>query len=125
VASGHLNFRNIKGIDGLKQALALAKANGQTVMLDFSADWCISCKEMESFTFSDSKVQNALKGVLLLKADVTDNDAADQALLKHFAIFGPPAIMFFDKNSQEQRNYRVVGFMNAEKFTAHIQAVLR
>jgi len=124
-SSGHLNFRNIKGIDGLEQALALAKANGQHVMLDFSADWCISCKEMENFTFADSQVQNALKTVLLLKADVTDNDDADQALLKHFGIFGPPAIMFFDKNSQEQRNYRVVGFMNAEKFTAHIQAVLR
>ncbi len=124
VASGHLNFRNIKGIDGLEQALALAKANGQHVMLDFSADWCISCKEMENFTFADGQVQNALKKVLLLKADVTDNDAADQALLKNFGIFGPPAIMFFDKNSQEQRNYRVVGFMNAEKFTAHIQSAL-
>ncbi|MDQ7015968.1 MAG: protein-disulfide reductase DsbD [Gammaproteobacteria bacterium] len=125
VTSSQLNFRHIKGIDGLEQALALAKNNGQTVMLDFSADWCISCKEMESFTFSDATVQSALKNSLLLTADVTDNDAQDQALLKHFGLFGPPAILFFNKNSLEQKHYRVVGFMNAENFAAHTQTALK
>jgi thiol:disulfide interchange protein DsbD len=94
-------------------------------MLDFSADWCISCKEMEHFTFSDAGVQEALAHFVLLQADVTPNDAQDKALYKRFGIFGPPAIIFFDTNGQEQRNYRVVGFMAADEFLQHLKKVIQ
>jgi len=93
-------------------------------MLDFYADWCVSCKEMERYTFTDARVQAALAGSLLLQADVTPNDEADQALLRHFGIFGPPTIAFFGSDGLERQNYRVVGFMPAEQFAAHVQAAL-
>ena len=92
-------------------------------MLDFYADWCISCQKMEYFTFSDAKVQQSQAHFVLLKADVTPNDEQDQILYKHFGIFGPPAILFFDPNGNEQRNYRVVGFMPADKFNQHLKKV--
>ena len=120
-----LAFKKIKGLDGLNAALAEAKANKQAVMLDFYADWCVSCKEMESFTFSDPKVQDALKNVVLLKTDVTPNDEQDQELYKHFGIIGPPAIIFYDANGTEKRNYRVIGYMPAEKFTAHVKRAVK
>jgi len=119
-----LPFKTIKGIDGLDVELKAARAAGKPVMLDFYADWCVSCKEMEAFTFSDPAVQAALKDVILLKADVTPNDEKDQALNKHFGIFGPPAIMFFDKDGNERREYRVVGFVPADKFSAHVRQAL-
>ncbi len=120
----HLPFKQIKGVEGLNVALAEAKAQGKAVMLDFYADWCISCKEMEVFTFSDPAVRAALSNVVLLQADVTPNDAKDTALYKHFGIIGPPSIMFFDKEGNERRNYRVVGFVPADKFSAHIKRAL-
>ena len=120
----HLNFIQVKGIDGLNAELAKAKAAGKTVMLDFYADWCVSCKEMEAFTFADPAVQAALAGVVLLQADVTPNDEKDTELYKHFGIIGPPSIMFFDANSTERRNYRVVGYMPAEKFSQHVKRAL-
>jgi len=116
-----LQFKKIKGVDGLNQALAQAKAQNKTVMLDFYADWCISCKEMEAYTFSDPAVQAALANSVLLKADVTANDEQDKALYKHFKIIGPPAIIFYNAQSEELKNYKVVGFMPAEKFTAHVK----
>ena len=118
--SSKLQFTTIKGLDGFNQALA--QARGKTVMLDFYADWCISCKEMEAFTFSDAGVQAALADTVLLKADVTANDEQDKALYKHFGIIGPPSIMFFDRNGNELRQYRVVGFMPAAEFSRHVQA---
>jgi len=121
----HLNFIPVKGVDGLNVELAKAKAAGKTVMLDFYADWCVSCKEMELFTFSDAKVQQALAGVVLLKADVTPNDAKDTELYKHFGIIGPPSIMFFGPDGVERKNYRVVGFVNAEKFSEHVKQALK
>ncbi|WP_319558569.1 protein-disulfide reductase DsbD [Thiomicrorhabdus sp.] len=108
----HLAFQRIKSLDDLQQVLA----SGKPVMLDFYADWCISCKEMEKFTFSDTKVQTALKGVTLIQADVTANDAVDKALMKHFDLIGPPAILFFNSQGKEQKAQRVVGFKNAEAF---------
>lgn len=116
-----LEFKQIKGVDGLEQALAQAKAQNKTVMLDFYADWCVSCKEMEHNTFTDSGVQNALKNTVLLQADVTDNDELDKALYKHFNIIGPPAIIFYDTQGNELNPYRVVGFMPAEQFGPHVQ----
>jgi thiol:disulfide interchange protein DsbD len=123
VAQQKLPFKNIKGLDGLNRELQAAKAEGKVVMLDFSADWCISCKEMEKYTFSDPGVQQALHDVVLLKADVTPNDELDQALLKNFGLIGPPSILFFDRNGEEKRNYRLVGFLKPDKFKAHVERV--
>ena len=119
VAVEHLKFTQIKGVDGLNAELDKARAAGKTVMLDFYADWCVSCKEMEAFTFSDAGVQQALSNVVLLQADVTPNDEKDTALYKHFGIIGPPSIMFFDTDGNERKNYRVVGFMPADQFSKH------
>jgi thiol:disulfide interchange protein DsbD len=91
-------------------------AAGQPVMLDFYADWCVSCKEMERFTFADPAVQAKLAGFKLLKADVTANSADDKALLARFGLFGPPGILFFDKSGKEIKTVRVVGFQDAATF---------
>ena len=91
-------------------------APGKPVMLDFYADWCVSCKEMEAFTFSDPQVRAQLDGMLLLQADVTANNEADRALLKRFSLFGPPGIIFFDAQGREIRGLRVVGYQSAERF---------
>lgn len=119
--TGELEFKQVKGLAAVEREILSASANGQAVMLDFYADWCVSCKEMEKFTFSDAGVQGALSNVILLQADVTPNDAEDKALLKRFGLFGPPSIMFFDTNGKERRAQRVVGFMNAEDFRTQIQ----
>ncbi len=121
----HLEFRQIKGIDGLNEALAQASSENKSVMLDFYADWCVSCKEMENYTFSDPAVQNALKNTVLLQADVTPNDELDKELYKHFNIFGPPAIVFYDTQGNELKASRVVGFMKAEKFSQHVKQALQ
>lgn len=113
-----LEFRKIKGTAGLDAELAAAAAAGRPVMLDFYADWCVSCKEMERYTFTDAAVQKALAGTVLLKADVTANDEADQALLKRFGIFGPPTIAFWGPDGTERAQFRVVGFMKAAEFAA-------
>jgi thiol:disulfide interchange protein DsbD len=113
-----LEFRSIKGTDGLDRELAAAAAAGRPVMLDFYADWCVSCKEMERYTFTDEAVKQSLAGAVLLKADVTANDAADQALLQRFGIFGPPTIAFWSADGTERTQYRVVGFMKAAEFAA-------
>ncbi len=111
-----LAFNQIKGVEGLQQALTLANSQGKSVMLDFYADWCISCKEMERKTFSNSTVQNTLRDVVLLQADVTANDEQDQALLKKFGLFGPPSILFFNPAGEELSQYRLVGFLGPEQF---------
>ncbi len=118
-----LVFKQIKGLDGLQQALQLAAAQNKTVMLDFYADWCISCIQMEKKTFSDSGVQTALADTLLLQADVTLNDAQDKELLKTFGLFGPPSILFFDPSGQELPTFRLMGFIDADGFKTHIKAV--
>jgi thiol:disulfide interchange protein DsbD len=113
-----LTFETVKSLEDLKQRVAAASAAGKPVMLDFYADWCVSCKEMEKYTFTNQAVQAALSNAVLLRADVTRNDADDQALLKHFGIFGPPTIAFYDPAGQEQRNFRVVGYMKAPEFAS-------
>jgi len=103
----------------------LATARGQPVMLDFYADWCVSCKEMERFTFSDDAVKARMQQFVLLKADVTANNADDKALLKRFSLFGPPGIIFFDREGNELKGIRVIGFQPAGRFGSTLDAVLR
>ena len=118
-----LAFSRIKTVDQLDAALA-ANA-GKTVMLDFYADWCVSCKEMEKFTFVDPAVQQKLADTVLLQVDVTANDADDKAMLKRFGLFGPPGIILFDGEGKEIADSRVIGFQNAEKFLASLQRLQR
>ncbi|MCP3661818.1 MAG: protein-disulfide reductase DsbD [Gammaproteobacteria bacterium] len=121
-ASTHLQFKRIKTVADLQREVEAASASGKPVMLDFVADWCVSCKEFERYTFSDSKVISALSDFILLQADITDDDEDDRALLQgHFGMPGPPTIIFYDRAGQERKNHRVVGFMGADEFTAHIQ----
>jgi thiol:disulfide interchange protein DsbD len=116
-----LQFTRVKTLADLEQAIAAARAEHKTVMLDFYADWCVSCKEMQHDAFRDPGVIAALGNTRLLEADVTANDAADQALLKHFGIYGPPSIMFFNDQGQELRGERVVGYMDAQDFAARVR----
>ena len=122
--SEHLEFQRIKSVADLETALAQAKASNRTVMVDFYADWCVSCKEMERYTFTDERVHAALDGTLLLQADVTANDERDQALLQYFGIFGPPTIVFYSGDGNEREAYRIVGYMPAEDFAAHASSAL-
>ncbi|MBX2823183.1 MAG: protein-disulfide reductase DsbD, partial [Gammaproteobacteria bacterium] len=119
-----LAFQRIKSVADLDAAVARAHQNQQAVMLDFYADWCISCIEMEKFTFTDPGVQQRLESVVLLQADVTKNDAEDKALLKRFRLFGPPAILFFTPEAGEMTSAQVVGFMPADDFSQHLDTVL-
>jgi len=123
-ASQALPFEKIKTSAELDARLAEAKAAGRPVMLDFYADWCVSCKEMEQFTFSDTRVQARLKEALLLKADVTGNTAADKELLKRFNLFGPPGLIFWNARG-EQSSYKVIGYEKADKFLASLDKALR
>ena len=118
-----LTFEKVKDVAELDARLAAAKADGRAVMLDFYADWCVSCKEMERFTFSDPKVQARLQNVVLLKADVTANNEADKALLKRFKLFGPPGLIFWN-SAGAQSDYKVIGFEKAEKFLSSIDSAL-
>jgi len=114
------SFRRIRTVAELEAAL---KVTDRPVMLDFYADWCVSCKEMEHLTFSHPTVQPRMANALLLQADVTDNSADAKALLKRFGLFGPPGVLFFDKHGREQANARVVGFVPALGFIASLGAV--
>ena len=117
-----LRFTSIRSVAGLQRAVLAAAARHQTVMLDFYADWCTSCKEMEATTFTNPAVRRALDHTLLLRADVTANDADDQALLKHFGIYGPPTIAFYDREGQEESRDRVVGYLDARAFLRRLRA---
>ncbi|MEW6676766.1 MAG: protein-disulfide reductase DsbD [Pseudomonadota bacterium] len=119
-ATAKLDFKKVKNVAELEAAVAAA---GKPVMLDFYADWCVSCKEMERFTFSDPKVHERLKDVVLLKADVTGNTADDKALLARFKLFGPPGIIFFDASGKEVA-YRVVGYEKTEQFLTSIDKAI-
>ncbi|MFN2309177.1 MAG: protein-disulfide reductase DsbD [Gammaproteobacteria bacterium] len=115
-----LEFRKVKSIEDIEREVDLASTQGKAVMLDFFAEWCTDCHRMIKHTFSNAEVQAALAGSVLLKADVTANDATDKALLKHFRLLGPPAILFFGSDGQELSRHRVAGYMNAEQFAAHV-----
>lgn len=121
VPSAELEFKRIKSVTDLDSELQLAAGSERTVMLDFYADWCVSCKEMEHLTFSDPAVQAALSATVLLQADVTANDEIDQALMRRLGIFGPPTIVFFDRRGTEVRTGRVIGYVPADEFLVHLQ----
>jgi len=122
-AAAHgLAFKRIKSLEDLDRELAAAQAAGKPVMFDFYADWCVSCKEMEKYTFTEARVQQALADAVLLQADVTANDAQDQALMQRFGVLGPPSILFFGIDGRERADYRVVGFKPAEDFSTHVHS---
>ena len=112
-SGGNTDFVRIASIAELEQQL---KAPGKPVMLDFYADWCVSCKEMEALTFSDARVKPKLDSMLLLQADVTASTEEHKALLKRFRLFGPPGIIFFDAQGREIAGLRVIGYQNSERF---------
>ena len=123
-AEHELPFQRIKSVDDLDREIRSASASGKTVLLDFYADWCVSCKEMEAFTFTDSDVQAALSNTVWLQADVTANDEQDQALLERFGVFGPPTIIFFGSDGEQRAGYEVVGYMKAQAFAEHVRQAL-
>jgi thioredoxin:protein disulfide reductase len=110
-------------VDSMAELDAKLASPGKPVMLDFYADWCVSCKEMEHFTFSDPQVKKQLDGMLLLQVDVTANSAEHKALLKRFSLFGPPGIIFFDARGKEIRGLRVIGYQNSERFLKTLSLV--
>lgn len=116
-----LPFQRVKSVAELDGAIQTAK--GRVVMLDFYADWCTACKEMERDTFTDKRLQQALKDVVLLQADVTENTAEDAALLNRFKLFGPPGIIFFDGAGQEITTHKVIGYQDAPTFIATVKRV--
>ena len=116
-----LEFRRIKSTADLDAAVAAAAGQDKSAMLDFYADWCVSCIEMEKYTFTESMVQDALSNTVLLQADVTANDDEDQALLQRFGVFGPPTIIFFGADGVQRHGYEVVGYMKAKDFAEHVR----
>ncbi|TCV86378.1 protein-disulfide reductase DsbD [Sulfurirhabdus autotrophica] len=118
-----LQFKRVKNIAELESQIQEAK--GKYVMLDFYADWCVSCKEFERFTFSDPRVKAKLKDAIMLQADVTLNSLEDKALLKKFNLFGPPGIIFFDKNGAEIVPAKIIGYVPAEKFLNNLNTHMR
>ena len=116
-----LVFQRVATSAQLEAVLIQAKQKRQPVLLDFYADWCVTCKEMELLTFSDEKVKAALSTYLLIQVDVTKNTVEHQRILKQYALFGPPAILFFDANGEEKLSRRVIGFMKAERFLERLQ----
>jgi thiol:disulfide interchange protein DsbD len=117
----HLEFTRIKTVADLDREIAAAVADGKSALLDFYADWCVSCIEMEEYTFITPEVQAALSNTIVLQADVTKNDAKDQVLLKRFGVFGPPTIIFFGTDGEQLTGYEVVGFMKAGDFAEHVR----
>jgi thioredoxin:protein disulfide reductase len=116
-AKSHLTFERISSLAELQQKLQTSK---QVVMLDFYADWCTSCIEMEKFTFSDPEIKKRLTNVKLLQIDVTKNSPADQQLMRQFKVFGPPALLSFDPQGNELSTARVIGYLTPEKFKVHL-----
>lgn len=118
-----LKFERVSSLTELNSRIDQASANNQWVMLDFYADWCISCKEMEIYTFTDPKVKQSLANFILLQVDVTKNSDNDKTLLTHFNLIGPPAILFFGTDKQEYLANRVIGYQDSDTFLSSIQAL--
>jgi thiol:disulfide interchange protein DsbD len=110
------SFQRVLSIEELDRQLASAKAQGKWALVDFYADWCVSCQEMERYTFGDPAVQAAMADMVLLQVDVTGNDDREKALLQRYKLVGPPATLFFGPDGAERKNHRLVGYMKAEEF---------
>ena len=121
-SSAHPSFQRVKTVAELERLL---EQSTRPVMLDFYADWCVSCKEMEAFTFVDPRVVQRMSQMLLLQVDVTANNADDRALMKKFRLFGPPGIIFFRPGGQERKDVRVVGFQDSTRFAASLDRALK
>jgi thiol:disulfide interchange protein DsbD len=121
---GGASFVVIESSEQLDQFLAQAREQKKLVLLDFYADWCISCKEMEVNTFANPEVNKELQKMVLLQADVTKNSPEHQALLKRFGLFGPPGILIFDLNSEELKDQRVIGYMPPQRFVERLKKAL-
>ncbi len=121
VAGSSVEWTRVKDLNDFKTRLA--SAQGKIVVLDFYADWCVSCKEMERYTFSDAAVKAKLANAILLQADVTANSEADKNLLKEYGLFGPPATLFFNAEGTEVQDGRVVGYQEAQRFLISLQNV--
>ena len=116
-----LPFKQIQSLDDLSRELN--QRDNKMIMLDFYADWCVSCKEYEKLTFSHPRVKEYLSEYSLLQVDVTQNNAEHKALLKHFNLYGPPAILFFDKQHNELRTFRIVGYKNASQMLDQLKTL--
>lgn len=115
------NFVRIRSVDELDAALA--QTGGKPALLDFYADWCVSCKEMERFTFPDERVREKFSHMVLMQIDVTANNADDRAMLKRFQLFGPPGIILFDAEGRELTGKRIIGYQNADQFLSSLQSI--
>lgn len=124
-APEHKAFTKVRNNAELDAAIARASSEGKSVFLDFYADWCVECIRMEKSTFSKPEVQELFTDMVLLKADVTANNAEDKAMLKRFGLIGPPAMLVFGEDGKEKRNYRMVGFYPADEFVPHVRKALQ
>ena len=124
VQEEHVTFHRVKSLDDLEAAVKSANLAGKPAMLDFYADWCVECIRMERNTFIEPVVQSLFEQIKPLQADVTQNDETDQALMKKYNVIGPPAILFFDREGNEMRDYRLVGYFDADAFARHLRSVL-
>jgi thiol:disulfide interchange protein DsbD len=120
----HPEFIKARDFTDLQQKIAKANDNGQTVMVDLYADWCVACKEFEKYTFPDQNVVNALSNTVWMQMDLTDNTPERQEVFDKFEVLGLPTILFFDNNGEELRQSRVTGFMKADEFATHISNAL-
>ena len=120
-SSKELKFKVVKSLDALDKVLAENK--GKKIMLDFAADWCTSCKELEEITFADVNVKNALSDYVLIRADVTDNGEKEKAMSQKYGVFGPPALIFFDENIEVKSSKTIIGFIEPEKFIEHLDSL--
>jgi thiol:disulfide interchange protein DsbD len=123
--TAHATFKQIKSVDDLNTELAAAKATGTPVMLDFYADWCTYCKQMERETFSDGRVIGLMDRMVLLQADVTRQDDADKALQEHIGIPAPPAMIFWGSDGAELKHLRLLGFKGPGEFVPHLTEALK
>ena len=122
--SEHPEFEVVRNLADFEAKLASANSNGQTVMLDLYADWCVACKEFEKYTFPDPAVVKALSSAVWMQIDLTDNTPDNIAFQEAFNITGLPTILFFNEQGEELRRSRVTGFMNAESFAEHVSLTL-
>ncbi|NOR20462.1 MAG: protein-disulfide reductase DsbD [Xanthomonadales bacterium] len=120
----HVTFQRIKSLSDLEVAVSRANQAGKPAMLDFYADWCVECVRMERNTFGEPEIQALFRQIQPLQADVTPNDKVDQALMSKYGIIGPPAILFFDRNGNELRGFRLVGYFEPKEFAEHLKKVL-